>query len=335
MLRTVFLLCGTAFFIILLWRLGPSEILVLLGRIGWHSIPILFFYAAHHATRALALHTCVLRPRLVRYRDALAVRLSGEALRSLTFTGPLLAEPARAWLLERRGLTLKEGYAATITEYLINSFVVAGMSIAGLLYFVEHFEPAPIISRIAIGIASGLGVFLAASTIAIARRFYLIGTLINSMARLGVLRGRLRPDMTWINRMEDILLAVMRDRPARLAAIALVEVVAQVFLILELFCLLHALGLAVPYRYPFVIEASTKVTGVAFAFVPLQLGAAEGTYMLVFNTLGLPAVAGFALAFARRARSLVAAGIGLMVLARVSRDDRPTQRSLGSDQHLP
>jgi hypothetical protein len=43
--------CGPAFFIILLWRPGPSEMLVLLGRIGWHSIPILFFY------RRLALLT--------------------------------------------------------------------------------------------------------------------------------------------------------------------------------------------------------------------------------------------------------------------------------------
>jgi len=59
----------------------------------------------------------------LRYGDALAIRFCGEAVQSLTFTGPLLAEPTKAWLLERRGLTLKEGFAATISEYLICTFI--------------------------------------------------------------------------------------------------------------------------------------------------------------------------------------------------------------------
>ena len=70
MLRTVFLLLGVAFFALLLWYLGPSEIFDLLRRIGWSSIPIFLLYAAHHATRALALYSCVLQPGMIRYRDA-------------------------------------------------------------------------------------------------------------------------------------------------------------------------------------------------------------------------------------------------------------------------
>ncbi len=322
MLRTVFLLLGVAFFALLLWYLGPSEIFDLLRRIGWSSIPIFLLYTAHHATRALALYSCVPQPGMVRYRDALAIRLSGEAVQSLTFTGPLLAEPTRAWLLERHGLTLKEGFAATITEYLICAFVTAGMSVAGLLYLVQHFEPAPVVSAVAIGVACALSAFLIASAIAITRRFFLIGTILAGLARLGVLRGRLRPDMSWINRMEDLLLVVLRDRPARLTTIALVEATAQAFLILELFWLLRALELVTPFTYPFVIEASTKIIGVAFFFIPLQLGATEGAYAVVFDTMALPAAAGFALGFARRARSLVVAGIGLAALALLSREPR-------------
>jgi hypothetical protein len=40
---------------------------------------------------------------------------------------------------------------------------------------------------------------------------------------------------------------------------------------------------------------------------------------VVFDTLGLPAAAGFALAFMRRARSLVVASAGLTALAFLSR----------------
>jgi hypothetical protein len=92
----------------------------------------------------------VLRPGLLRYGDALAIRLSGEAIQSLTFTGPILSQPTKAWLLEGHGLTLKEGFAATITEYLICAFVTAAMSISGLLYLIVHFAPPRAVTAFAI-----------------------------------------------------------------------------------------------------------------------------------------------------------------------------------------
>lgn len=141
---------------------------------------------------------------------------------------------------------------------------------AGLLYLVRHFEPAPVVSGIATGLAYGIGVFLIASAIAIGRPFYLIGMMIAGLAKIGVLRGRLRPDMAWTNRMEDLLLAVLRDRPARFAVVALIEAAAQVFLILEVLWVLRALELATPRSYPFVIEAATKFISVAFLFIPMR-----------------------------------------------------------------
>lgn len=322
MLRIVLLLVGVAVLCVLLWRLGPSEILDLLRRVGWYSIPVLSLYAAHHATRALALRSCVLRPGLLRYRDALAIRLSGEAVQSLTLTGPLLAEPTRAWLLKRHGLTLKEGFAATITEYLISGFITAGMAVGALIYLVERFEPATLVAAIAIAVVVAFAAFLIASAVAISRRFYLIGTVIAGLADIGVLRGRLRPDMTWINGMEDLLLAVLRDRPVRLMAVVLIEIAAQALLVLELFLLLQVLDVDATRLAPFLIEGSIKVIGIAFLFIPLQVGVAEGAYSLVFDVMGLPVAAGFALAFLRRIRALVVASVGLATLALLTRDAR-------------
>jgi hypothetical protein len=319
---------GAALLAFLLWRLGPSEILDLLGRIGWYGIPVLALYAAHHGTRAVALRACVPRPDLLTYREALAIRLSGQAIQSLTLTGPLLAEPTRAWLLKRQGFTLQEGFAATITEYLISAFVTAVVSIVGLLYLVHRFEPVAAFTGTAIGVVIVFSAFLVASAIAIGCRFYLIGTIIAGMARLGVLRGRLRPDMTWINRMEDLLLAVLRDRPGRASVIVLIEVAAQALLVLELWWLMLALDMAATPLSAFLIEASTKVISFAFAFIPLQVGVAEGAYTVVFGVMGLPPAAGFALAFVRRIRSLVVASVGLAILARLTTGtDRSSQIS--------
>jgi hypothetical protein len=256
---------------------------------------------------------------VLRYRDALAIRLSGEAVQSLTLTGPVLAEPTKAWLLEQRGLTLKEGFAATITEYLIYAFVTAAMSIAGLLFLVVKFDPSATVRRIAIGMVSLAVMFLLVSVIAIARKYYLIGTIIDALARLGILRGRLTPDMTWINQMEDLLLIVFRDSPARFATVALLETVAQALLVVELFLLLHALHVSASGVSAFVTEASIKLFEFAFLLVPLQLGVAEGSYALLFGVMGLPLAAGFAVAFLRRARSLMIATVGLGTLGAMTR----------------
>jgi hypothetical protein len=319
MLRVVLLLGGAALLVVLLWRLGASDVLDAFHRVGWYFVPALLLGAAHQATRALALLACVLRPNVIRYRDALAIRLSGEAIQSLTLTGPVLAEPTKAWLLETRGLTLKEAFAATLTEYLIYTFVTAVMSITGLAYLIIEFDVSPTVRRIAIGIVTMCVVFLLASATAIARRYYLIGTIIAALARIGILRGRLTPDMTWINQMEDLLLVVLRDSPVRLARVAVVETVAQALLVLELFVLFHALHVNASAWTAFVTEASLKLFEFAFLFVPLQLGVAEGSYALVFSVMGLPLAAGFVFAFVRRARSLLIATVGLGTLGALTR----------------
>jgi hypothetical protein len=85
---------------------------------------------------------------------------------------------------------------------------------------------------------------------------------------------------------------------------------------------MRALDITTPDSFPFVIEASIKVIGIAFLFIPLQLGVSEGAYALIFDVMGLSAAAGFALAFLRRARTLAIAGVGLTTLALLTRHRR-------------
>src|SRR5919109_4931722 len=181
MLRLVLLLAGLVLLVVLLWQLGPLDVLDALRDIGWYFVPVFLLGGAHHAARALALRECVLRSGLLRYGDALAIRLSGESVQSLTFTGPVLSQPTKAWLLEAHGLSLKEGFAATITEYLICSFVTAAMSVAGLLYLVWRFAPPVTVRALAIVVVCLFSAFLVTSAVAIARRIYLIGIIVDRL----------------------------------------------------------------------------------------------------------------------------------------------------------
>ena len=156
--------------------------------------------------------------------------------------------------------------------------------------------------------------FLLVSGIAIAPRFYLIGTLIAWLASVGVRRGRWAPDMPAVNRVEDHLLIILHDQPRRFLRVASLDLAAQLLLVLELFWLLRGLDVAASPSSIFAIEASTKFFEFAFAVVPLQVGVSEGTYASIFGVVGLPLASGVAIAILRRARSLVIAGLGLMTL---------------------
>jgi hypothetical protein len=319
MIRLALLIAGIVVLGLLLWRLGPAEILRTFAQLGWHSLPILVCYIAYQSMRALALRLSILHWRQVSFGDAFRIRLSGDAMQALTFTGPFLGEPTKAWLLKGRGLTLSEGFAATLAEYLVNLLLSSAMSIAALLYLLS----VTALPASAAGAAKGLvyvsAAFLITALVAIGLRFYLIGTVLERLGRIGVLRGRLKPDVPAINRMEDLLLGVLRDRPARAAAIILVELAGQAALVAEIAWVLYALDLAVPALYPLVIEAAAKFVTVAFFFVPLQVGASEGTFAVIFGALGLPAAAGFSLAFFRRLRSLVIASAGLAAMNALTR----------------
>ena len=187
-------------------------------------------------------------------------------------------------------------------------------------------DRALLIATLALIVAMVL--FLLVSTIAIVFRMYLIGSIIQGIAHLPLIRNRLRPNMETVHRFEDLLLEVLHEHPGRLLRIVTAELLAQALLLFEIYWILNTLDLSFPMVYPLVIEAAGKLVSLAFFFIPTQLGATEGTYAIVFNALDLPAAAGFTLAVVRRIRSLLVAGAGLVALWLLTPEKRQSDHGL-------
>src|SRR5262245_41461443 len=127
--RLLFLSIGCAIFVYLAARLGLGPILDMLRRIGWGAVAIAAIYALYQMLRSAALSASMTGPHPLAWREAIWVRFSGEAVQFLTFTGPFLAEPAKALLLAGRERGAVRGFAATLTEYLAYTFMSAVLSI--------------------------------------------------------------------------------------------------------------------------------------------------------------------------------------------------------------
>jgi hypothetical protein len=312
MTRLIFLLAGAALFGYLFVQLGAGAVLEMVGRIGWGAVPIALAYAAYQCVRALALTASVTSASRLRFRDSLWIRLSGEAVQFLTFTGPFLAEPAKALLLKRRGLTTVEGFAATLTEYLSYTLTAAVISIAALGWLLASAAMPGGVRVAAAIILVAMAAFLAGAAVAIPLRMHLLGAILQGVASLPLVRRRLRPNMVDVRRVEDLLLDVMHDRPARFVRVLLLELASHLLHIFELYLILRALELEAGAGTAVLIEGATKFIGLAFFFIPGQVGASEGAHTIIFEVIGLPAVAGFTVPFVRRIRSVVVAAAGLL-----------------------
>jgi uncharacterized membrane protein YbhN (UPF0104 family) len=112
---------------------------------------------------------------------------------------------------------------------------------------------------------------------------------------------------------------VMHDRPRQFTRLLLLESTAHLLHILELYVIVLALELGAGFGIATLIEGAAKFVGLVFFFIPGQVGASEGTHTLIFEAVGLSAVAGFAVPFIRRIRSIVVAALGLLALSALTR----------------
>jgi hypothetical protein len=304
-------------------RFGVRDILRLLADLRWSLLPVLALYAGHQASRAAALLLCVRTRTAFRFADAWWIRLSGEAVECLTFTGPLLSEPTKAWLLQRAGLQLSDGLAATLTEYLASMVAAAATAVVGVGYVLAQLHPVGPVRAAAIVVLVSMSVFLGILTAAAATRLRIASSLIKALVRRTMPR---------LEAIEDALIRITRETPRRFASIMLAEFAAQAFLALELWALLLSAHVPCSPMRAALMEGVIKFINAGWFVVPGQLGVAEGSYAVIFSVFGLASVAGVTLSVARRIRTLITALVGLVALIAMR---KPLRRNLSIGEGRP
>jgi glycosyltransferase 2 family protein len=306
--RILLSLAAAGILVLLFYRLGPENILLLFRQMSWKFFGVVLIFGAAEIMRALALRHCLTGESRPAFRKLLYIRVLSEGVRAVTLTGPFLSEPTRAWLIRRQGVPSSEAVAATVAEYAANSLMSATLTVACVLYLLNYVAIPKELRIAAIVLMCGSAGMLITGIVVLYRRTYLAGAIAAALVRLLGLQSRAAGKLAGIRRMEDALL-VLRDRPTTLLRITALEFVAQVLMLVETYWALVSMGVMVSLLTASITEILSKLANVAFA------GAAEGAYVLLFHALGLPVAAGFALSLVKRMRSLAYALIGLGILA--------------------
>jgi hypothetical protein len=307
--RTAILAAGAAVLVGLVVHEGGSLVAGMLWRIGWGFALLMALRAGYVGLRAAALHRVVPRG-LLTYRELWWIRLSTEAVEMVTLTGPFLAEPAKGWLLKRRGLSTAEAVGSVLVEYFLYTLVAAWVTAAALVMLLERSNVSGAVRESSIGILCTVALLTAGFGYAAVSGKGLIGPGVRLVGDwLGGGRGaaaaaRLEPG-------ERMLVSFLkRDRRHLLQMIA-IQLAAQVLLTLEVWVVFHALRTGSSLADAFVFEGSIKFADVAFFFVPGQLGAHEGVYSVMAGALGIAPAVGLTLSLARRIRGVLVGSVAV------------------------
>jgi len=307
----VLLAAGIVLFVVLLWQLGVDTVGENLLLIGWGFVPIL-----GQEIGAIVANTLGWRWAFPADRRNIAfwllaeARLAGDAINNVTPTATMGGELIRARMLGG-AVDSSSLWASVVIAKITQAAGQIVFIFAGFLLVIESTHLPPGIAR-ALLIGLGLiGTGIAVAVVLQRRGMFVFGAELARRVGLPVpahLDERLK-------KLDDEVARFHRDPRAFLASTAWF-LVGWLFGVVEVWLILHFLGIGADWRRALTIEIlSTSIDAILF-FVPAKVGTQEGGKALIFSILQLDPAKGFALGIARRIRELFWSMVGLLLLSR-------------------
>jgi len=308
-------IAGLALFVWLIWYVGPGEIWAGFRQIGWGLVAIVGIAGLRFAIRAAAWQRCLEPPHALRFIDAFAAVLSGDALGNVTPLGPIVGEPAKAAFVRAR-IPIGIALTALAIENVFYTLSVAAMIAAGAIALLLRADvAAPLRQAGEIAIAGVFGLYLA-TLWTLWRRPAVLSTSVATIARL-TSSSALDARVEKVRALEERVYTFASRRRHVLLPIGGLELAFHALGVLEVHVTLWLLlGAPPPLMTSFVLETVNRLITVIFKPIPMQVGVNEAGTALVTQVLGLSLETGLTLAIVRKARVLFWILVGTALLVR-------------------
>ena len=332
-LRLLAVLLGATLLAYLVARAGPDKLLANAKTIGWGMLVVIALAGISHIIKTWAWRlTMPGEAHKVSFLRLLGLRLVSEAITQLGVIGQMFGDGLRVTLLGSgvpvanslssvtldRGLFIATGALVTIFGILA-AITVTSLSSALHLY-----------ATLFVLILSGL---LALTALAVHRGWPLFSKASRAAGRVPWFREWLRNKESVIEAADRQLLSFHREAPRAFWTSLLLNVLAHMFAIAEVYLILRFLGAPVSLLGALILEALTKLLNIVGAVNPGNLGTYEGGNVVFGKLLGLTATEGLMLGLCRRVRAIFWAIIGGICLMWFSRSNEQVTRKSRTDGH--
>ncbi len=340
----IFAILGLLLFAYFVRKAGISEILDGIKRLGAGFLLILAISAIRHIVRSLAWTKCFESPYRLRFRDALAARLMGDALGNIVpLASVALSEPSKAAFVRDR-VPLMAGLSAIALENIFYSLSVALFIFSGATALLLSFSLPKPLRYASIGTAAATATIAPLGYLVIHKQWKFLSGPLSFLRDLGWGRagfpgpgspaaqrrwgGRGQPAWgagSWIEKgipraetLEDRIYGFYDRNRGRLLPIFALEVCFHVAGVAEIYVTLSFISkvVAPTLLTAFILESVNRVINIAFKFVPLRTGVDEAGTGMLAKVLGFTTAIGVTLAIVRKARDIFWATIGVVLMVR-------------------
>lgn len=311
-LQILFLVLGLILFYFVVSSVGLRQIADSLRLMGFGFVIVMAISAVRQWLRSIAWLYCIEEDhRNIHVLDLFHVRLAGDAVRLLSFTGPFLGETSKAVLIRKR-LPMVHGMSSIIIENLAYTVSVILVVISGLALLLANYSTKTSVKIMSASLAVGMILSIVAVQ-------YVISKRIKAFTRLGHWLAR-RTDIQWfkerthsIEHTEDKVHDFYQRKSGAFYAVFFLEIAANLVNVVEVYLILYFIGAAVTPLTSYIVEAMMKVVNILFFFVPGQVGVMEGSNAILLKMLGMGVSAGVTLSLIEKIRSIFWAAYGIFI----------------------
>lgn len=313
LVQIIALALGLVLFVYLIRSVGYGEIFRSIKMVGFGYLVLLALSFFRQVLRSYAWRHCIEEDhRNIGIFKLFNIRMAGDAVKMLSFTGPFLGETSKAILI-RRELPMVHGMSSLIIENL--SFMLAGnfVIVSGLFLFIVSFTMGASVKLMGVIIAAAMIASILIVKFAISRQVNVVTAAVSSIAR--------RTNNNWLKAREAGIAETetkvhefYNRRGSVFFLVLFLEISSHFVNVFEIYLILYFIGTDVTAVIAYITEAVAKVMNVLFFFVPGQIGVGEGGNAFLLQILGLGAAAGITLSLVEKIRMLISTGYGLLVL---------------------
>ena len=314
-LGVVFGLLGLLLFAYFVSKAGIGEIAAGIQRLGAGFLLILAVSSVRYIVRAIAWTRCIEPPHQLRFRDAFAARLMGDAVGNIVpFVSAAVSEPSKAVFVKDR-VPLIVGFSGLAIENIFYALSVALFIFTGTATLLLTF-PLP----------RGLRYASIAALIVTLLIIPLIYLIIRSQTRFlsgivgyfgdrGVARTFLSKLKPRAQSLEERIYGFYAHTQRSFLWIFALEMCFHFAGIVEVFITLSFISPIAPtWMQAFILESVNRVINVTFKFIPLRAGVDEGGTGQVSKVLGFARGIGVTLAIVRKGRDIFWSAIGVLLI---------------------
>jgi lysylphosphatidylglycerol synthase-like protein len=314
----LFAILGLLLFAYFVRKAGVTQIIDGIRRLGLGFLLILGISAIRQIARSLAWTRCFEPPYRLRFRDAFAARVMGDALGNIVpLASVAVSEPSKAAFVSHR-VPLLASLSALALENIFYSLSITIFIFSGTVTLLLAFPLKPALRYASFGTLAVTMLVVPLGYLVIRRQWKVLSGAMSILRRRNIARSWMEKGIPRAQTLEDRIYGFYRRNTGRLLTILALEMCFPLAGVLEIYTTLWFISdvVAPTLLTAFILESVNRVINIVFKFIPFRLGVDEAGTGMLAKALGFTTAIGAALAIVRKARDLFWTAIGVALIVR-------------------